>query len=215
MEKDRSILPIVIIVIVILVGAIFGSYILFGTDVFANEITAEEAQVIINNVVNEGITDPAEKATVGTPEKVTLNGVTSWRVPVTYTGKNKERLRKLNGSVTLPTKPPKEGNNNVISIILADGTTIEVVTTPDGTLVTINTPNVLPTAEELEKEKQEQEEQEQQEEVKKTTTTQQTTQTKPKTTTKPKPKPQPTEPAYPGYGCGNPDCKICYPDGYG
>ncbi len=148
MKNDRLIL-IVVIGIFLFAGALFAGYILLGTDVFARELTEDQVQVIINNVVNEGITDSSERATIGRPIRVTINGVRSWRVPVTYTGNNPTRRSRLNGDITLPTRPPQEEGNMAVSITFADGTTMEVVVSPDGVIVNIKTPGVLPSPQEV------------------------------------------------------------------
>ncbi len=142
---NEKILPFALIIIILFAATVSAGFIIFGNDVFARELSEEQVQSIVNNIVNEGVSDSSEMVTVGTPTRASLNGASSWRVPVSYNGRDSTRKEMLNGDVIVPVKARRdEDNNYVLEIIFADGSTMEVVVTPNGSIVNINTPGVLP-----------------------------------------------------------------------
>ncbi len=139
MENERTILIAVIILVV--VG--FGAFIVFGTDVFAQDAISEDtAKNIVNATATASINVSAgDQVTVGKPKKYKQNGKSIWKVPVTYRGNNPTLAGKFNGFVTVPAKT----TNGQFDITLGDGTHITGSLGPGGSINIQPAPTPAPT----------------------------------------------------------------------
>ncbi|AUB54722.1 MULTISPECIES: zinc-ribbon domain-containing protein [Methanobacterium] len=143
----------ILIGVIILLVSVFGAYIIFGTDVFAQEAISEEGAVnIVNNIVNNTTNNypgEAKNFVVSKPTKVKQNGKTVWQVPVKYIGTNPNIASVFNGkSVFIPTRGTKDANGQIqVTLTLPNGATIDISSNTQGVgTIVIVTPGVLPEA---------------------------------------------------------------------
>ncbi len=138
--NDRELILISAIILVV-VG--FGAFIVFGTDVFAQDAISEDtAKNIVNATATASINVSAgDQVTVGKPKKYKQNGKSIWKVPVTYRGNNPTLAGKFNGDVTVPAKT----TNGQFDITLGDGTHITGSLGPGGSINIQPAPTPAPT----------------------------------------------------------------------
>jgi hypothetical protein len=136
--KPTSRLTMLLIGVIVLIIAIFGAFIIFGTDVFAEEAISEEgATNIVNSTINSTITNYPEEAKnfqIGKAKKVKQSGKTVWQVPVKYIGTIPAIAGVWNGNpVFIPAKGTLGANNQISAIVtLPNGSTITITTTKNG-----------------------------------------------------------------------------------
>lgn len=144
---------LLLIGVIILLVSVFGAYIVFGTDVFAEDAISEEGAVnIVNNIVNNTTNiypGEAKNFVVSKPTKVQQNGKTVWQVPVKYTGTNQKIASVFNGnSIFIPTRGTTDANGKIqITLTLPNGSTIDITSNTKGVgTIVIVTSGVLPEA---------------------------------------------------------------------
>ncbi len=144
---------LLLIGVIILLVSVFGAYIIFGTDVFAEDAISEEGAVnIVNNIVNNTTNNypgEAKNFVVSKPTKVKQNGKTVWQVPVKYTGTNQKIASVFNGnSIFIPTRGTTDANGKIqITLTLPNGSTIDITSNTKGVgTIVIVTSGVLPEA---------------------------------------------------------------------
>ena len=152
-KNSVSGIVILLVGVIILLVSVFGAYIVFGTDVFAEDAISEEGAVnIVNNIVNNTTNNypgEAKNFVVSKPTKVKQNGKTVWQVPVKYTGTNQKIASVFNGnSIFIPTRGTTDANGKIqITLTLPNGSTINITSNTKGVgTIVIVTPGVLPEA---------------------------------------------------------------------
>lgn len=106
---------------------------------FQDDIDEKGAINVVNmyiDKINEQFPDEENNFKVGAPQRVKVNGIDQWKVPVIYTGNNPQIIAVIpsqNGYIMVPVKGTKNNDGTItISIKLPNGQTLEVIIGSNG-----------------------------------------------------------------------------------